>query len=208
MTRIVGLTMRSDAMTNGENRISVDTEWFELLENKLGFSVKLLPFLHRWNNTDIIEAEDIHALILTGGNDSTPDGATYNHDRNIFEYALLDSAIKNDIPVIGICRGMQILNLHQDGKASTIQGHVGSAHTVTWNGQDIAVNSFHNYGIMPDDVSPHFDVTARAMDGSIEGIRHKTYPWHGVMWHPERSIENSSFHIDWVRTVLTGGKAV
>ena len=48
------------------------------------------------------------------------------------------------------------------------------------------VNSFHN---ALEKEPSEFEVSARAEDGVIEAIRHKTLPWLGLMWHPEREKE-------------------
>jgi len=203
MSKNIGLTMRLDISPHGEKRICVDTAWFSLLES-FGFEVTLLPFAAKTDQADVLRGKKIDALILTGGNDVDKRGETYSQERNDFEFSLLDQAARNGVPVVGICRGMQVMNVHQNGTVSRIDHHVARPHELQWNGKTLTVNSFHDYGIGPADLSSNFIVDATAQDGSIESFHHKTYNWHGVMWHPERSIESPELHRRWLADKLAG----
>ena len=154
-------------------------------------------------------ASRLDGLLLSGGADIAParygqvpsaDLFTPEPARDAFEMALLDGAAQAGVPVLGICRGIQTLNVHGGG---TLHQHVAPhacfdqrpnyiAHRVGFTegsllaslyGPSRKVNSLHHQSI--DRVADGFVVTARSDDGSIEGIESAERPWLGVQWHPE-----------------------
>ncbi|MEI2386015.1 gamma-glutamyl-gamma-aminobutyrate hydrolase family protein [Breoghania sp. JC706] len=136
------------------------------------------------------------ALVLSGGNDigSCP-------DRDLTESHLLDLAARNPLPVLGICRGMQMMAVHAGTALKTVDGHVRTRHRLR-EGADGEVNSYHTLSLSgcPDG----FMVTARAGDGEIEAIRHRNQPWEGWMWHPEREAPFAETDIANLRTLFAG----
>ena len=136
------------------------------------------PMLQLW-----LENIQPTALILSGGNDIGEYPA-----RDATERYLLNWAEKKQIPVLGICRGLQMMAVWTGVDLVKKQGHVGTRHQLVvtdqkseWPG---SVNSYHNWALAycPDG----FGIAAQAEDGSIEAIKHITLPWEGWMWHPER----------------------
>lgn len=148
-------------------------------------------------------------LLLTGGTDIDP--ARYGQEvqadlfppepgRDAFELGLVDAAAASGIPVAGICRGVQVLNVHGGG---TLHQHVGAhacfdhppddpVHEVVFaEGSKLAglygptrrVNSLHHQTI--DAVGEGFLATGRSEDGAVEAIEAVDRPWLGVQWHPE-----------------------
>ena len=122
-------------------------------------------------------------LIVLSGGESIGD----NRLRDEFEIHLLDCAARIGVPVFGICRGMQVI-LHTFGcESKPLENHAGTRHII---GGDLklSVGSYHHRGFteVPDD----FLVCAKAEDGTIEMVKHKSLPWTGVMWHPEREEKN------------------
>lgn len=110
-------------------------------------------------------------------------------DRRIVEYAKA-----NQIPLLGICRGMQAINIFLGGTIYQDIGcehkHIISDHKVeTYPNRllnfkrCIAVNSYHHQALK--DLAPGLAVIARHNDGTVEGIIHRELPIFGVQWHPE-----------------------
>jgi putative glutamine amidotransferase len=125
-----------------------------------------------------LDAVQPGALLLSGGNDigEFP-------DRNAIEGYLLTWAKEKSAPVLGICRGMQMLGHWSGCGLKRINGHVGTRHQLVGTLPGY-VNSYHEFSLAS--CPSGFEVLATAEDGEIEAIRHMTLPWEGWMWHPER----------------------
>lgn len=175
------------------------------------FDIELVvPRLHH-QYQDIVKRNDL--LLICGGNDINPYYYHQNiHPSNILEDDLIESmdfALLNQFyharkPIIGICRGIQVINvyfhgaLYQDIPTQYLTPicHSHDLHDISITShsllsqyfpQTIQVNSFHHQNIQT--VSPLFHVNARSEDGLIEGIEnHQVF---AVQWHPERM---DSFH--------------
>lgn len=158
----------------------------------------------------------LDGIVLTGGDLNTPEGAyttgiktvdPKKYPREYIEFQLVKKALENDIPVLGICAGMQDMNLALGGTLipnlkevlnTPIQHRQENReklhHSVTISEKSqlykvlktksLKVNSNHRAGI--NKVSPVLVVSARAPDGVIEGfeVPGKRF-FMGVMWHPE-----------------------
>ena len=152
----------------------------------------------------------VDAVVLHGGGDIDP--FHYGQPRNVdslygineahdtVEIALVRLAVNLDLPMLAVCRGLQVVNvalggtLHQDlgTDTHTRRFHpvnlVGDSHTAAAMGSITAraCHSYHHQAI--DRVAEGFAVTARADDGTIEGIEGISSRWLvGVQWHPEDS---------------------
>ena len=164
-------------------------------------------------------------LLLLGGEDVAPEryGETdrccerINLQRDAFELVLLRSALRKELPILGICRGVQILavalggTLRQDLPAELSRGrsrviHRGprrtdSRHRIAVEkgttlsrliGRDaLLVNSHHHQAVRA--MPPRVRVSARSADGVIEAIEHPDKKFVlGIQWHPERWPRESS----------------
>ncbi len=118
------------------------------------------------------------AFILSGGNDIGEDQKRDSVEKNLLNYAKDKSC-----PVLGICRGMQMMTCWAGGTLKPVDGHVASRHSIRGeiNGN---VNSFHNFSA--SECPSGFITLATSDDSEIEAFRHVTLPWEGWMWHPER----------------------
>ena len=131
---------------------------------------------------DYLAALAPDGVLLSGGNDIGSAPA-----RDALEWAALEYAAAHGLPVLGLCRGMQMLNHFQGGALRPVSGHTAVRHPVTGplvgdDGRE--VNSYHDQGLL--------DAVARADDGVVEALRHRRRPWLGIMWHPERDTPVAS----------------
>jgi gamma-glutamyl-gamma-aminobutyrate hydrolase PuuD len=118
------------------------------------------------------------AVVLSGGND-----ILQFIDRDDTELALLAHAQERQLPVLGICRGMQMMAHWAGTGLHPVQGHVRTRHLLS--GEITGdVNSYHGFALAACPTG--FEVLAFSEDDEIEAIRHQSLPWEGWMWHPER----------------------
>jgi len=163
--------------------------------------------------------QKLDGIVLTGGDLKSPPTEFENgqhkpvdpklYPREAVEYVLIQEAYKRDIPLLGICAGMQDMNVALDGTIGNLKeaGKTTIEHRVE-NREEVQheinvapksmlycivkkkkydVNSNHRNGI--DRLSKKFVVTARAPDDVIEAFEapHKMF-FMGVMWHPEFAL--------------------
>jgi len=164
-----------------------------------------------------------HGLVLTGGEDVDP--ALYGQEphpaldsvnpaRDQVELAALRAALARGIPVLAICRGIQLLNvalggtlyqdlpsqragdvLHEQGAPVGHRWHhatvqAGSGIETILGTRELFINSFHHQAI--DRLAPSLRAVVWASDGVVEGVEGKDHPWlYGVQWHPERGEAES-----------------
>lgn len=192
MSRI-GITQRVELIPSyGERRDCLDQQWFVLLE-QLDLQPVPIP-----NNLDDpaawARALGLAGLVLSGGNDpatlAQPANPAPERDRT--ERALLKLAAEARWPVLGVCRGMQMMNLHLGGQLGRIEGHIACRHRVQplaehplLNGY-AEVNSFHGWAIPRTQLAPPLEALLGAAGDTVEALRHRRLPWLGIMWHPER----------------------
>jgi N5-(cytidine 5'-diphosphoramidyl)-L-glutamine hydrolase len=181
--KIVAVTQRVAVVPEyGERRDCLDQAWPRFIA-----ACNLLP-LPLPNVVDVALAmfrrADVAGLLLTGGNDLAALGGDAP-ERDATENALLEDAESRNLPVIGVCRGMQVIQQRHAVPLRRIQGHVMQRQTIDIEGKETEVNSYHNFGA--SESRPPLDAWAHARDGIVKAIRHSEQPVTGIMWHPERS---------------------
>lgn len=196
--RRVGITQRVDLEKDfEERRDSLDQAWGNLISN---CDIDLIPIPNITSNVvEWAQRQELTGLLLSGGNDLAylSNARNASFERDTCEKALLCWAENKRLPVLGVCRGMQIMNWYFGGSLSAVEGHVSCRHSVkTTNNLTIfrdyfEVNSFHNWGIFPHDLAASLEALVFAHDGTVEACRHEVLPWYGIMWHPERGMTRS-----------------
>lgn len=180
---IIAISQRVDVYNDrGELRDSLDTRLPQWLSAAGLITVSVPNFLTEAALRDWLKEISPQGIILSGGNDigEIP-------ERDSTEKILLEHAQKSLLPVLGICRGMQMMCVHSGGSLKSVIGHVKTHHSLDGNFNGKKVNSYHNQTI--DQLPDEYDVMAKSEDGEIEAIRHKKLPWQGWMWHPERETD-------------------
>lgn len=140
------------------------------------------------NNVDItrliVNEVKPTGIFLVGGNSLAKYGGNAP-ERDATDMFLIDLAVKRRIPLYGFCRGMQSILDFFGNELVNVTGHVAVRHDIFGLEEYKEVNSYHNQGCV-EITSKEIEVVMRAIDGTIEKIRHKTLPIIGTMWHPER----------------------
>lgn len=173
------MTQRVDTSEFGETRDSLDQKLIEFIMACGGLPVLVPNLIHRQGClTAWLEALSPDALVLSGGND-----IGQSKDRDATEFYLLDFARDRLLPVLGICRGMQVMGVWAGGTLERIEGHVRTRHRLDGEIEG-SVNSYHEFAL--DDLPSGFRELASDENGSIEAICHYSLPWEAWMWHPER----------------------
>jgi anthranilate synthase component 2/putative glutamine amidotransferase len=164
----------------------------------------------------------LHALLLAGGPDIDPQHYAAQRQlatvevrpqRDAWELALLDAALERDIPVLGICRGAQLLNIARGG---TLHQHLPEeighdnhrpapaeygpveitmepdALPGSLLGGRISVPCYHHQAV--HELGSGLAVTARALDGTVEAVQLTGRAFVvGVQWHPEQDTDRRLF---------------
>ncbi len=167
----------------------------------------------------------IDALIVTGGagdvnpalygEEPHPETGPIQEERDAYELALVRAATDRRMPVLGICRGMQILNVAYGGgieqHVPDVVGHEDHRHTPgTFADHDVElepgslaaraggaerapVKSHHHQGVK--EIGAGLAVTAKADDATVEALEDPSCPFVlGVLWHPEEDEKSRLIH--------------
>ena len=156
-----------------------------------------------------LEVVSPQAMILTGGEDFGTVAKRDETEMRIIE----ESAGK--IPILGVCRGAQVLNHWMFGKNSKQEtaGHVALNHYVQIDdplvaqkigNHQILVNSFHHNVIKRHELASMAQVLASHSDGTIEAFLHPELRLMGIQWHPERPIGGGREFSHYVQEFLAG----
>ncbi len=196
----IAIMTRTDCL-DGKNRVFVNETYMQKI---IAFSHTPIPVYGNSGNDEIAQFCD--ALILPGGYDIAPFYFRSHYDphsqmyedptMDVRDFAVLHAFIRKKKPILGICRGIQLINvyfqgtLHQhiDTQRHESGPHMHKLHIVPDSAlsmcmNDGLINSYHHQTI--DELGKHLSVCAYAEDGSIEAIAHDTLPILAVQWHPE-----------------------
>jgi putative glutamine amidotransferase len=235
---IIGITPSpaEDVQPHGTfTRYAMSSTYTEAVEAAGGVPLVIPP--QSGNVEEIVAAID--GLLLSGGADVAPQryGDESIHERTYgihplrdeLELALVKRAVAADVPVLCICRGIQVLNValggtliqdipdqyssdiehsqHRAGIANSESGHTvavtpGSLLADVYGSTSIEVNSFHHQALR--DVAPELQVNAVAPDEIVESVSRPASSWVlGVQWHPEMMFRAHPEHLKPFEALVT-----
>ena len=213
---VVGVSLRVvDAVGYAERRDALSHDWCHLLS-----SLKVIPLLIPNVLSDVslfLDRMGVSALLLTGGNNigTLPNEQTereitdVSSERDGTERELIRWALKRRIPLLGICRGMQMINVFFEGSLvrdlsktrEDPECHVAVNHPIELVepafqellGISYSVtNSYHEQTVTLGTLAPSLRPFALTSGNVVEGLYHPEYPILGIQWHPERPNQASA----------------
>jgi N5-(cytidine 5'-diphosphoramidyl)-L-glutamine hydrolase len=208
--RRLGITQRVDHVAAyGERRDCLDQRWATLAFH-LGCVPIPLPNAPPQHVEQLLDNLNLDAVILSGGNSIgkiDPSAFDVSPERDAFESALIGEVSRRALPMLGVCRGMQMLNVSFGGRLSLVEGHVATTHELDIEEEfhdwiATPVNSYHNWAIGPEDLSPEFAPIAFDNDKNIEAFRHKSKKFSGIMWHPEREDPFKGLDLELIKKII------
>ncbi|MGL4662299.1 MAG: gamma-glutamyl-gamma-aminobutyrate hydrolase family protein [Culicoidibacterales bacterium] len=218
-----GFELDQNYLFKGYPRLMLNRDYPRSIEQAGGIPI-VLPLTESYE-VALEQVRAVDALLLSGGQDVNPliygqepheKLANISPERDTFETLLLQAAVELKKPIMGICRGSQIMNVYFGGtllqdnsfKEGAYIKHAQSANpqlpihhvnvdTDSFLGKAVGeteflINSFHHQSI--DQVAPGFKAIAVSKDGIIEGIESTSdHFMFAVQWHPEMmSRENKA----------------
>ena len=206
----IAISMRVvQAQGYDEPRDAISHDWL-LWCQKNNFNPVLIPNVLT-NPVAFLEKENVNALLLSNGEDIHPgayDGEVeadkrYSQERDRVEEDLFRWCVKSSLPVLGVCRGFQLVNVIQGGRlvqdiVRDIEGgknHVAKTHRLKSlddatseliGNKEMSVNSFHRQGVTLGTLGEGLLPLLESEDGVLEAYGMKGGKMLGIQWHPER----------------------
>lgn len=231
MQPIIGITMcfdSDDLINKGVEYSYVRREYGKVVQRAGGQPVFLDPSID-----PLVAARLCDGIVISGGQDIDPtlygqvsqtDEPQEPRARTDWERQLIDACDEWQRPILGVCYGEQLLNVHYGGSlhqditnlSSGSEGHGTSEqavyHDVTFEqdfagfsvGQTVTVAARHHQAV--DQLAPGFSVAARASDGCIEAIAGKGHI--GVQWHAESDETGRQVYGDFIQRCQTNKQPV
>ena len=214
----IGITMRV-IRNEGypEERDALSRDWEEYIKEILPDAI-LVPLVNEPDSViDALRGLKIGGVILSNGSDWGEFPRRDKTEERIVKYSL-----GCNLPILGVCRGMQILNILFGGtlkrgiRKARKENHVRAIHKLDLaedtpfkrliKTDKMKVNSFHNHGILQESVSNQFKVFATSPKGVVEGFYHPKKPIVGIQWHPERRSPSRPFDKELIANLLYKGR--
>ena len=186
MNVLIALTMRvTDALDYSEARDALAQGWSRFMLAALP-EAGWVPLPNSQNQAvRMAQQLGVNGLVLTGG-----DSWGVYPERDATEESLFRWAMANHYPVVGICRGAQVINRLLGGsiQLAADAAHVATRHplrsTVSWVPDEC--NSFHRMVLTDETLASGLECVAHAPDGTVEAFHLPGQRVAGIGWHPER----------------------
>lgn len=231
MQSIIGVTMCLDQDTHPTKGVEYNRvrREYGLMLRRVGAQPIFLDAMI----DPLVAAQLCDGIVISGGQDIDP--ATYGQEkrndrenepreRTSWERQLIVACDEWEVPILGVCYGQQLLNVHYGGTlyqdiakdyGSTLNHGSSIApvqHAVTFEkdflgyeqGQQAVGTGRHHQAI--DQLAPGFQVTARAEDGSIEAIRGNGH--YGIQWHAEVDASGDMIYGEFLRRCTLKKRAI
>jgi len=208
--KVVFITQRTETVESyKERRDAIDQRWTDFL-----LSVDIIPIFapnHLECVKKMVNTMKIDGVILSGGDSLSKYGGD-TQERDLVESFLLNWSIGANIPLLGVCRGMQFIQDFFNIPLEKIDNHVAKMHKLHVNkglrlsryiDKCTAVNSYHNYGATID--NSEILTVATSLDGNIEAVEHSSKNIFGIMWHVERNLPFREKDKHMVRSIFGNG---
>jgi len=191
---LIAISQRSESNKYGVRIDVLESDYITYLEK---FGVILLPLP---NSTDDLgyyfDHFPVQGIILSGGEDISPESYGERGEgispRDLTEKKMLDLAVMRKLPVLGICRGLQFINVYFKGRlVKDIKEELGEHlpakdHSIKTAEGEFLVNSYHNQGVSEEKLSTELKTWATC-GKLVEALYHPSLPIAGIQWHPERN---------------------
>lgn len=198
----IGLTMReTKALEYIETRDSVSRDWMKYLNKCIpqasfiilpNLGIDIIKYIKEWK---------LNGFILSGGDDYGK-----SKERDLTEKKIFDFAQINNYPILGVCRGAQIIfkfmgGSFKKGIANDINYHSNNRHLIKFKNKKHKVNSYHSNILIEKTTPKNLVITSKCLnDNTIESFEGKNIL--GFMWHPEREKDFSNFDLNEIKKLF------
>ena len=213
------LTVKMGIGAPGQDFQGLAVDYLNMIQ-KAGAVPVILPITDKLEDAEELWSR-LDGLLLSGGNDVSPkhyqeriakECGTPDHPRDAYEIAAAQYAVRSGLPLLGICRGIQLLNAalggtnYQDLLANGFEQHTilvcgrnEGTHCVQverdsvlyhiFQCEQLEVNSFHHQAVRV--LAPCLEAMAHSEDGVVEAVRVKDHPFAvATQWHPEMMFDS------------------
>lgn len=217
---VIGVTM--GYRNTDENYLGINNSYLSVIKAAGGLPILLPPHIEEDQIFQL--KKKIDGIMLTGGTDvhpgfyqESPESGLRRVDpaRDNLEVNLLNWALKKKIPVVALCRGIQVLNIvcggtiyqdmeteiqHEQNAPGRFANHKvkfseNSFFEKIYGSRELIVNSFHHQAI--NNPGEKIEIEGKAEDGAIEAVVLKDHPFAvGVQWHPEQMYESNPVQLN------------